>query len=157
MPLAPDSLQLDLFSTPASSHAETARVFVCGVSVDRTGIARYVHLIRGAHDPERSPRPPGGRRDRQPHLTLSQVAVGTCETHILDLLADGTPRTFNAIGVELLDHTADTLLDSPYDLALWRLVANDQLEHTLEAPILFRRPVAPTQTSRRNPDILKMR
>jgi hypothetical protein len=54
-------------------------------------------------------------------------------------LADGRARTFNAIGVELLDHTADTLLGSPYDEALWQLVEAEQLEHTMEAPVLFRR------------------
>jgi hypothetical protein len=115
-----------------------AREYVRGFPIDRSGVARYIHIIRGPADPERSPRPPGGRADRAPHLTLSEVPVETCRDEILGLLADGVPRTFNAIGVELRDHTADTLLDSPYDDALWDLVAAQALEHTLDVPILFR-------------------
>jgi hypothetical protein len=113
-------------------------VFVRGVRVDRSGAAQYTHLIRAAGDPERSPRPFGGREDRSPHLTLATVEVTICREQILSLLSDGRARTFNAIGVELLDHTADTLLGSPYDVALWQLVDEDQLEHTLDAPVLFR-------------------
>jgi hypothetical protein len=111
---------------------------VRGVAVDRAGIAAYVHLIRGPQDPERSARPKGGRADRAPHLTLAEVALETCREQILGLLSDGEPRTFNCIGVTLLDHTADTLFESPYDDALWQLVSEGRLEHTLEAPVFFR-------------------
>ena len=127
--------------TPPDAAAGT-RVFVRGVPVDRTGPAQYVHLIRDLNDPERTERPIGGRVDRSPHLTLADVAVATCGDQILGLLADGRARTFNAIGVEPLDHTADTLLGSPYDEALWQLVEAEQLEHTMEAPVLFRRTQA---------------
>lgn len=123
----------------AVSGDEGPRVFVRGLIVERGGIAQYVHLIRGANDPERSERPVGGREDRAPHLTLAEVPVEVCRDRLLGLLVDGRPRTFNAMGVELLDHTADTLFGSPYDDALWQLVAAGHLEHTLEAPILFRR------------------
>ena len=60
---------------------------------------------------------------------------------ILALLADGVPRTFNRIGVELYDQEA---LDSrrPRSPRSWRLVAEKQVEHTIEAPILFRRRAA---------------
>jgi hypothetical protein len=136
----PQQLTLTGITTPTGSAGP--RVFVRGVPVDRTGPAQYVHLIRDLNDPERSERPIGGRIDRSPHLTLAHVAVTTCCEQILGLLADGRERTFNAIGVELLDHTADTLLGSPYDTALWQLVGAEQLEHTLEAPVLFRRPPA---------------
>ena len=114
--------------------------FVRGVAVDRSDIAGYLHLIRGEGDPERSPRPVGGRIDRAPHRTLADVSVEKCCEDIIGLLADGRPRTFNAIGVELLDHTADTLLGSPYDEALWQLVERGAIEHTLDVPILFRIP-----------------
>jgi hypothetical protein len=114
------------------------REFVWGVAVDRSGIGQYVHLIRATDDPERSPRPVGGRKDRAPHLTLSETPVARCREEIVSLLRDGRARTFNAIGVELLDHTADTLLGSPYDEALWDLIDRGVLEHTLDAPVLFR-------------------
>ena len=130
--------QLELPGLTAPEPAEEPRVFVRGTAVDRTGIARYLHIVRGPGDPERSPRPAGGLDDRAPHLTLATATLQNCRTQILALLADGRGRTFNAIGVELLDHTADTLLDSPYDRALWQLVESDELEHTLDLPILFR-------------------
>ena len=132
--------QLSLAGLDPTVAVDIPRVFVRGVPVDRRGIARYVHLIRGPSDPERSPRPVGGRDDRAPHLTLATVTVADCRAQILALLGDGLARTFNAIGVELLDHTADTLSGSPYDCALWQLVEDDELEHTLDAPIAFRIP-----------------
>ena len=110
------------------------------MAVDHSDIAVYLHLIRGQGDPERSPRPIGGRLDRAPHRTLEEVPVEKCRDDIMGLLADGRPRTFNAIGVELLDHTADTLFRSPYDQALWQLVEREAIEHTLDVPILFRIP-----------------
>jgi hypothetical protein len=131
--------QLTLPGFEAPVPPEPMLEFARGVFVDRSGIAAYVHLIRGPRDPERSERPEGGRLDRAPHLTLAEIPVATCVDQILALLGDGKPRTFNAIGVELLDHTADTLFGSPYDDALWLLVADGRLEHTLDAPIHFRR------------------
>jgi hypothetical protein len=125
--------QLDLFG-PVAAPPD----FVRGVPIDRTGTARYIHIIRAPEDPERTPRPPGGRLDRAPHLTLDEIPVERCAEMILALFADGAPRTFNAISVELFDHTADMTLDSPLDRALWQLVAQTRLEHTLTAPIRFR-------------------
>jgi hypothetical protein len=101
-------------------------------------MARYVHVIRHPDDPERSPRPRGGREDRAPHRTLAVVAADEFKPQILALLSDGVPRSFNRIGVELLDQTADMLLGSPVDRALWALVDAGDLELTLEAPVLFR-------------------
>ena len=137
--MAPPAEQLTFAALAQPSPPSSAdREFVRGAGVDRSGMAAYVHLIRGEDDPERSERPVGGRLDRSPHRTLAEVPVEDCAKQILALLSDGVPRTFNAIGVELLDHTADTLFGSPYDAALWRLVGDGQLEHTLAAPVLFR-------------------
>jgi hypothetical protein len=125
--------QLELFA-PEPAPAD----FVRGVTVDRAGIGRYIHVIRAADDPWRSPRPKGGRANRFPHRTLAEIPIDRCAEMIVALFADGKPRTFNAISVELLDHTADMTLGSPLDRALWRLVAESRLEHTLTAPIRFR-------------------
>jgi hypothetical protein len=132
--------QLDLFARPAEPRApEPTPDFVRGIAVDRSEMGCYLHIIRGADDPERSPRPKGGVRDKAPHLTLRRTTtVEGWKTQIERLLEDGRPRTFNAIGVELLDQTADTLLDSPVDHALWSLVDAGALEHTLTAPVYFR-------------------
>ncbi len=130
--------QLELPGLTAPEPPKEPRVFVRGAAIDRTSIARYLHIVRGPDDPQRSPRPVGGLDDRAPHLTLATATLQDCRAQILALLADGHARTFNAIAVELLDHTADTVLDSPYDRALWHLVETDELEHTLDLPILFR-------------------
>lgn len=135
----PRQLTLAGIESPARPVA-APREYVRGVPIDRGGMPQYLHIIRAGDDPERSPRPPGGREDRAPHRTLAETPIATCEAEILALLADGVPRTFNRIGVELLDHTADTLLGSPYDEALWNLVDRAELEHTLDTPILFRLP-----------------
>jgi len=142
MPTRALSRQLTLagYDLPAFGPADVTppRHFVRGVAVDRSGMAQYLHIIRAADDPERSPRPKGGRKDRFPHRTLAETPIPTCEAQILGLLADGQVRTFNRIGIELLDHTADTLMNSPYDVALWILVERGALEHTLDYPVLFR-------------------
>jgi hypothetical protein len=88
-------------------------------------------------DPERSPRPVGGRADRAPHLTLAKTRAADWRVAILRHLSDGKARTLNRIGVELLDKTADILFGSPVDEALWSLVADGLVEHTLVAPIRF--------------------
>lgn len=112
--------------------------FVTGRVVDRKGAATYVHLIRAPDDPERSPRPKGGVRDRAPHRTLSKQPAAFWEPEIVAALADGVPRTFNRIGVERFDLTADVLFTTSVNKALWSLVERGILEHTLVAPILFR-------------------
>jgi hypothetical protein len=101
-------------------------------------MAQYLHLIRGPDDPERSPRPPGGLSDRSPHLSLAKTKREDWRRVILEHLSDGIPRRLNRIGVELLDHTADILFGSQVDEALWSLVADRLVEHTLQAPISFR-------------------
>ena len=121
-----------------AADQEGAVAYVRGVNLDRSGITAYLHLIRSAQDPERSPRPEGGRLDRAPHRTLTRTAVDHWAARICERMADGVARTFNRIGVELLDQSSDMLLDSPVDQALWQLVDQGTLEHTMEAPILFR-------------------
>lgn len=112
-------------------------------SLDRTGMARYTHIVRAADDPERTDirALPEHLRDRQAawRNRIKETPPATYKPLILALLADGLPRTFNQIGVELLDKTADNLLDLPPDKALWELVHEGRVEHTTNSPILFRR------------------
>ena len=142
--MAPQPQQLLL---PAFEEPPEVREFVRGVRVDRSGVARYLHLIRDPNDPARSPRPKGGQADRAPHRTLAKLSVDDCAAEIVGLLADGRARTFNAIAVELRDHTADTFHRSPFEKALWKLAEADVLEHTLDVPILFRLPAQPGQAT----------
>lgn len=136
--------QLGLFSPPAPEPLDVPAVeWVTGATVDRSGMAAYAHLVRAKGDPER-----GDIRTLPEHLrdraaawrrTLAKSTVDEWKDPILAVLADGEPRTFNRIGVEVLDKTADVLFDMPPDHALWALVQERRIEHTLAAPILFRR------------------
>jgi len=53
-------------------------------------------------------------------------------------MADGAARTLNRIGTELWDKTADITFGTKLEEALWLLVEARELEHTMEAPVLFR-------------------
>jgi len=113
-----------------------------GQRLDTSGAAVYVIMIRAPGDPDRKPRSagPGGRQaDRTPHQTIKKRDVADIRSEISAHMADGKPRTFNAIGVELWDKTADIVGGTKAEDALWQLVEAGELEHTLKAPIRFRR------------------
>lgn len=116
--------------------------------MDRAGAARYVHLIRAPSDPARSPRPgfASGRDQNDEWRAIAKLPISRVKRAILHLLKDAVPRTFNRICVELWDKTADVLFETAPDAALWELVSEGELEHTLRAPILFR--VAPRSGAR---------
>jgi hypothetical protein len=111
-------------------------------TADRSGLAGFTHIIRSPDDPERTDirKLPEALRDRAAEWRrrLKKSSVGDWKRAIWTLLSDGAPRTFNRIGVELADKTADLLLGLPPDRALWALVAEGRVEHTMVAPILFR-------------------
>ncbi len=112
--------------------------------VDRSGIATYTIAIRAPDDPERVDRAPslggstGGEEKIAALKVLRKAPVAKWREQILAHLADGVPRTFNRIGVELCDRTADNLLGSSAEDALWSAVEDGLVEHTMTAPILFR-------------------
>ena len=104
----------------------------------REGMAQYTHMIRAPGDPERSERTeragPGDTRRVCNHF--HRMNVQHAKTAILAHVADGLPRTFNRIVVELWDLTADMAGDR-IEQALFDLVAEHKLQHTLVAPILW--------------------
>lgn len=110
--------------------------------VDRSGASVYAHLVRAKDDPERSPRAAMGTDGSDPKSTwlrrLKKDPARVWADRIAAHLADGVPRTFNRIAVELLDKTADTVFDSPFDHGLWLLVGEGRLAYTDETPVLFR-------------------
>lgn len=114
------------------------KTWVTGARRGPCGVESYLHLVRQAGDPERSPRPDCGVTDRSPHRTLNRRPLAEIREVILGGLLDGMPRTFNRLGVEAFDLTADVLFTTKVNDALWELVAEGRLEHTLEVPILFR-------------------
>lgn len=113
--------------------------------VDRSGPAKYVIMMRAVGDPERRDRAPslGGQTDGLEKISalkgLRKAPVTTWKQRIVEHLADGIPRTFNRIGVELCDRTADNLIGSHAEKAIWEAVEAGLLEHTMAAPILFRK------------------
>lgn len=124
---------------------EYAERWVTGAAVSRQGMDSFLHVIRAPGDPERGKRARslGGEGNNLEHLPrhwsqVRKIPVASAREHILGLLADGKARTFNAIGVELYDKTADVLFGFSVDDALWSLVADELLEHTLDVPIRFR-------------------
>lgn len=114
--------------------------------VCREGAYAYTYLIRSPEDPERRECAPSlggdGRTMDFLHPThwskVKKLSVEHCRTAILALLSDGVPRTFNRIGVELWDKTADILFGSNPETAIWSLVESGHVEHTMEAPVHWR-------------------
>jgi len=124
-----------------------APTWVTGLVADRSsGFARYAHLARAIGDPERTPRgkrtdgPDPDGRDRRAMWrgVIQKTPVEEHSRRTMALLADGQCRTFNRIGVELYDKTADNLFETRVDVALWALVERGELEHTMELPVFFR-------------------
>lgn len=137
--------QLALSFTPPSQAAAAEPEepeWVTGNYADRSGIARYLHLERAPGDPERGDirKLPEHLRDRAAvwRRSMAKATVASFKEPMLALLADGVARTFHRIAVELFDKEANVLFEMPPDLALWELVAEERVEHTLARPILFR-------------------
>lgn len=107
----------------------------------RHGMYKYVVMVRGPHDPSRRPRPKGGVKDKAPHQTLKKTLPADWAERIAAHIADGLPRTMNAISVEMLDLTAD-IVHGNFEDGLWLLVADGRAEYTAQAPIYFRAVVA---------------
>jgi hypothetical protein len=103
-------------------------------------LEKYLHIVRAPDDPERSEREERKGQETNWRKAFAKGMVLHWELAILNHMADGKSRTFNRIMVEIADATADVAFDKGPDVALWNLVTAHQLEHTDEAPILFRRP-----------------
>lgn len=105
---------------------------------NQSGTRQYIVLIRDRKDPERKLR---GKEqgDVAPHLTMRRTPAEEWAKMIAKHMADGVPRTFNRIAVELLDKTADVVCTTPFLDALWLLVERLELEYTPVAPVYFRR------------------
>jgi len=121
----------------ATKKKTAERTWFTGGIPKMDGMHRYTEMIRGTDDPERAPRPKGGQKDRAPHRTLAKSTAKDWIPSIRKLLSDGQPRTLNAIGVTLIDKTADITSGRPFAQALWQLVQDGELAYGSPAPILF--------------------
>ena len=100
--------------------------------------APYTHLVRSTDDPDRSPREARKGQEAAWRLKLGKKTQPQWRDRIVELLADGEARTFNRICVELGDVTADMGYLMAPDEALWALVVEGAVKHTLETPVLFK-------------------
>jgi hypothetical protein len=103
----------------------------------------YTQLIRAPGDPdEKATRGYDGERQKRwgiaPHRRIKALHPDQLAADILVALGD-KEMTFNAISVKAFDLTADVVYLTMINAVLWDLVEDEVLEHTLEAPILFRR------------------
>jgi hypothetical protein len=87
---------------------------------DRSGAAKYRHLIRGPFEVAETMGRGAGKRD--PLHWKKTASVDAFRHRIAELFSDDAPRTFNTICVELTGTTADVWFEKPIDEALWSLV-----------------------------------
>lgn len=113
------------------------RSWFTGGVPDMRGLRAYTEMIWSSDDPERAPRPKGGQADKAPHITLRKTTAEQWAPKILRLLSDGKPRTLNAIGITLIDKTADITSQTPFAAGLWLLVQQGKVAFGDPAPILF--------------------
>ena len=108
--------------------------------VDRSGLAAYTHLIRSTDDPVRLTREERKGKETAWRSDMKRSSQPAWQKRIVEVLDDGKPRTFNAICLDASggEHCADSAYQMAPDLALWHLVEVGVIEHTMEAPILFR-------------------
>ena len=111
-------------------------------TVDTTGLAGFTILVRAPGDPERRSREErhaamGREASGSEWKSLAKVSVEAWAERFRALLADGKPRTYNALCVEAADATADVAPDNA-EAALWAMKAAGEVEHTIDAPVLWR-------------------
>lgn len=132
------SPQLDMFAVfDARSRRDV--MFYLG-PVARDGASKYVHLIRDKDDPvETKARGAEARAtgERRAGYAKRMGKPEDWRARIVAHLADGKPRTFNAICVELIGCTADVMFDNAPDVGLWLAVERMEVALTHEAPIFF--------------------
>lgn len=102
---------------------------------DRSGAARYTHLVRWNGDPPETKARGGGLRPAGWQKRLGGAEEWAAE--IDALLADGRPRTFNAIAVQLTGTTADVVVDEAPDQGLWLLVERGRVAWACEERAVF--------------------
>ncbi len=110
--------------------------------VDLSGLAGYTIMVRAPGDPERRTREArhaamGVAASAVEWKSLAKVSVSAWAGRFRALLADGRPRTYNALCVEAADATADVAPDNA-EAALWAMKSAGEVEHTIDAPVLWR-------------------
>ncbi len=118
----------------AGASRESRWTYRCGTP-DRSGLARYTHLIRWGWDTDETMARGAGKRDSQ-HWRRAGSVEHFVEA-IRTLMRDGHARTFHRMCVELTGTSADVWFEKQPDLALWRLVEVGELWWTCEEGATF--------------------
>jgi hypothetical protein len=127
---APKSAAEVLLETPESG-------WVTGDVIDRRGAAAFLHLVHGRGDPA-APAVKGARDPLAWKRTMQKGDLAEWRKKILELLAKHGPSTYNALSVHATGLAAEVTFQELPDKALWSLVSDGLVEHTLVAPVLFR-------------------
>lgn len=128
---APPSAAEALLATPENG-------WVTGDVISRQGAAAFAHLVHGRDDPKAALPGKGARDPLAWKKTVQKGDLAEWRKKILDLLATHGPSTYNALSVHATGLTADITFQELPDKALWSLVSDGLVEHTLVTPILFR-------------------
>lgn len=108
---------------------------------DRSGLARYTHLIRGPEDLDETMPRHKGRRDPIHWKKISQD-TSHWKSKILEFFdAHEGPATWNTIAVTITGTTADIWMDDVPDRALWELVEEFALAWACELGCVWFLPV----------------
>ena len=110
--------------------------------VDTSGMAFYMIMERSPADPPRRSREArhaamGRASASSEWKEIRKATVEQWAERFLALLSDGRAVTLNALTVELADITADVVGDNAI-AALWLLKDRGLVEHTIDAPVLWR-------------------
>lgn len=115
-----------------------------GGHLQRGYMSTFMHIVRSPLDPERLSR----KKRQEMHENsvtkwCGDLKAGTkpqWKAKILEVLAGGELLTFNAIVLRAsgMEYTADVAHGKAPDSALWELVGERKIEHTMATPILFR-------------------
>ncbi len=113
---------------------------------ERSGTAKYVHLIMWTGDPPETM----GRGKGKQELDENICSEGRSSTHwkrthsaevykekIMSLMSDGEPRTFNRICVEITGTNGNVWFEKEPDIALWSLVEEGRLAWACELKATF--------------------
>lgn len=116
----------------------------CRGMPDRSGLARFTHLIRapGYDPPDTTPRGFEGGGNAKRTKCHELASSGTPEqwcTRIVEHYEDGEPRTWNRTTLELVGLTADAVhgSDRPIERGLWLAVERELIAWTPSAPTFF--------------------
>lgn len=127
-------------------RTRTKRTWSTGARPDTSGARAYTILIRAPWEDmdTRGRNAGGGAKGTEGAAKAKAVSPDAWYPALHALFAGDARLTFNQVCVTVAGRTADLMFKGGLEEAVWRLVEERMLEHTMRAPILFRRRVEAT-------------